>query len=743
MARGLISLEGIRLSGVPPLKECFVALRPGVTVLYGRNGSGKSRALAGLIAAFRGRARHGSSELYIRSLPPSKFGPAPTFVTPVDDIWTEIANHVHERAIELRAPADLAEYYDDLDLPDAQRLLALTLALHMGARESKELSALAEVAQQGRFVLTSTARGLSLDIGGLPDEDSPCLSDIHNDAIAFLKEPVENAHGSPPYEGPGYVYLNTTGQMRWSICDGMLSALRIAQGRDPGPFWCSDKFMTIIEDPQFWSPEIFIEEPVDLLGLTLDALGEIRTEVVRQQHPDWVDELEQLETVTPSSMSQTAIGPLPLEQLRRALSAKTDEIEAAEAAAFERRQWLKGALRVSPGELLVIEENGSVRISSGVSEAIAKLAALANELLALLLSDAPSLQLIVRPVTSWVTEPAIHWTAHDPTGATVALDELSTAQRRWSLVAVRLALASGSGRQHSVLILDEPELALHRRAERHLAEGLIEVARRFGITVILATHSPALLRHPETTLLRVRRDSTGWSSIATLPRDFRANVDDLGLNIADLLQFCQTLLLVEGEHDRIVFQTLFGEQFAANGVEIVAARGASKLATIADAQLLFNFTDARVVAMVDNEDADRMAEIWRTALVAARDGRDYMKALKEMRRARNTAESQFLQEFCTAALKSGVSERVEVTALARADIIEYLPCEMLVPGTYTWDDLRDRHNRSAAGMDFKSWLARDFDAGFELEDIERAANSVDSVDLELSRVAALCINGPS
>ena len=51
-------------------------------------------------------------------------------------------------------------------------------------------------------------------------------------------------------------------------------------------------------------------------------------------------------------------------------------------------------------------------------------------------------------------------------------------------------------------------------------------------------------------------------------------------------------------------RALFAEGLADSGIELFSVRGARSLRTAADAQLLFQFTDAHVVAVVDDEDAD-------------------------------------------------------------------------------------------------------------------------------------------
>ncbi|MCE7079879.1 ATP-binding cassette domain-containing protein [Streptomyces sp. ST2-7A] len=75
-------------------------------------------------------------------------------------------------------------------------------------------------------------------------------------------------------------------------------------------------------------------------------------------------------------------------------------------------------------------------------------------------------------------------------------DHLSSGQRRL------LALAASVVRPHRLLILDEPEAGLDRRARRRLADRL-RAARARGVALLVACHDDRLARAVADTVLRV------------------------------------------------------------------------------------------------------------------------------------------------------------------------------------------------------------------------------------------------
>jgi energy-coupling factor transporter ATP-binding protein EcfA2 len=144
----------------------------------------------------------------------------------------------------------------------------------------------------------------------------------------------------------------------------------------------------------------------------------------------------------------------------------------------------------------------------------------ASDALGRLMLDAPGLELDVGDPLDWrqfVFGDGPRWSARDRWSlARVRLDQLSRAERRWADVAIQMTVDTLGGvhvADPAIVLIDEPEQALHRRAERHLVDGLAWYAGQVNGRVIAATHSPSLLGHDATTSIHVRRDDRGLAVV--------------------------------------------------------------------------------------------------------------------------------------------------------------------------------------------------------------------------------------
>ncbi len=242
-----------------------------------------------------------------------------------------------------------------------------------------------------------------------------------------------------------------------------------------------------------------------------------------------------------------------------------------------------------------------------------ELTAIADRYYRLLLIGAPPLRCELAAPSEWFGSPPPRLVAEDRSGATVGLDDLSQAQVRWARLAIALALRAHPRRRsdhHLVLVLDEPDSALHATAERHLVAGLKELADELGAMVVVTTHSREFLNDPGVALWHVHRDVRGFVTAEHLDSPLRAQIDGLGIEPADLLQLHRVILVVEGAHDELVLQTLMGGELDRARVLVVPMRGGKNMATVVDSKLLLEFSDAPIVAMLDNLRAESVAAWW-------------------------------------------------------------------------------------------------------------------------------------
>ncbi len=402
--------------------------------------------------------------------------------------------------------------------------------------------------------------------------------------------------------------------------------------------------------------------------------------------------------------------------------------------------------RPTPSTGLLVESGAGVMINPAAEELALRVSTHASQLADLLLEDAPLLALSIHPVGQWPTKGAMSWTAIDPTGAHIPIEQLSAAQERWARFAIQVSTFGYTEGLPLIIIIDEPEAALHRRAERHLANGLSTISEQRLIGsqsathLMVATHSPAFLRGDSGRLVHVRRGGDGFTEVETWRSDYTDRLRDLGLDKADLLQLCRVAVLVEGEHERWVFDELFGELLASIGAELFAMRGASNLQNASDAQLLFRFTDVPLLVVLDNEDSDRVQDIWRRACGAADSGGDPLPVLAEFTTGEWRSEAQFLREFCSLAITLSARDRVRFYMLSEPDIPEYLPVQAFVPEARkvrTWSQYRVSYEKGTSSSkgkkpNFKQWMAQQHGAEYDESAFRSAIRQLDHIPDEFS-----------
>ena len=303
------------------------------------------------------------------------------------------------------------------------------------------------------------------------------------------------------------------------------------------------------------------------------------------------------------------------------------------------------------------------------------------------------------------------------------ISKLSSAQLRWALISIKIAIyveqikAAGN----LTVVIDEPETALHRNAENYLAQGLRQVSEEFGIQFIIATHSPAFLEIGSAKIFEVK-NIKGFSYTNEIPNIVRENLDELGLHPSDLLRSIRKVLLVEGEHEVVILNTLFKDELAESRVMVIPIRGARELKSVIESTFIFEFTDAEVCVLIDNTDSEQVNNIWNWALALADQGekeaaKKYI--IDSLPTTSNKIENKFLKELYIRSIDKGLSHRINVLGMSKEDIIEYLDPSYFIPGE-SWENLKFKWAESGKKTNFKTWLTLTYGLTFNVPTLEGA-----------------------
>ena len=240
----------------------------------------------------------------------------------------------------------------------------------------------------------------------------------------------------------------------------------------------------------------------------------------------------------------------------------------------------------------------------------------------------------------------------------------------------------------TVRVVDEPEAHLHARAQRGVAAAL-EDARRAGESVILATHSPQFLDLPGWQLVHLQRTPEGTTLSPLEPSDLdarRALAEQMGFTRGELLARLTFLLIVEGEHDRLMLETLYGDDIETYGIGVLRMHGTSHILATAELDFVAKYLDVHVAVLTDHTRSDRVKD----NTVKNERLSDEERALRELRRAAKRQRRE-----------------IQLFGLSRPDITAYLNPRAVAahnsnfPG---WSRVLREFRERATRPSFKKWL---------------------------------------
>ncbi|MFI7209420.1 ATP-dependent nuclease [Micromonospora aurantiaca (nom. illeg.)] len=162
----------------------------------------------------------------------------------------------------------------------------------------------------------------------------------------------------------------------------------------------------------------------------------------------------------------------------------------------------------------------------------------------------------------------------------------------------------------TVRVFDEPEAHLHPRAQRRTAQALDQL-RTASQNIVLVSHSPHFLELTSWRTVHVQRRA-GASVLSPLsPTDLRVGsgfASDLGLTRGELLTMVSLLLIVEGPHDQLVLESLYGTRLHQAGIVIARMHGTNNLMNVAQLDFIEQHLDIPVGVLIDYTRLDLVNE---------------------------------------------------------------------------------------------------------------------------------------
>lgn len=663
---GLLVSEGLRADGVlvegpAPLGTLWVPLSPGLTVLYGRNGVGKSRLLDAVVSALRGVAsRHGTVSLHL---------------TPVDQV-----NGFDHALLDAFRNVDVS--LDDLDFDSPPNLHP------------------------------------PLSDEAADDEGEEALDAAILGAVSRLRAFLRSA-------------AETVG-----LAEGMCHSPRlalVAAGSQEYPMWRA--FVSVVpshvsEFAQSFTPTTSSRTsprshaPFDL-NVELPSLDHLRTST------GWRDEpLPVLIANVPFEMPQefgdgrdSGVGVN--NAIACLVATATGDLEDGTVDVLR-----YDAITSGEGSLIGWADSDTVEpnpITALKMDALSKNATFA---LRSLTGGTEAVRVELLHPDEWMRGNVVRWLGTDAYGTEVEISALGAGAQRWARLAISLALTNVDASHATVVIVDEPERALHSAAQQQAAEAifrLIDSAELGTIPVvggIVATHSAAFLSLPGANLVHVSRGTD--NTVALDQIDPTIGVEgltaQLGITRTDALLTTRWFVFVEGEHDAAVLNALFSDELKKRHAVVRTMSGAANVAAYVNADHLIAYSDAKIRVVLDRVGA-ASADRWNEAVEAAKNS-DHLAARRHLERLANGPgkESKWLYQAGLAALHRGHLDRIELVGLERPDIINYLPVASIVSGATSWKHLADEYFRGqTSAPSFKHWLRSEKGARFDASTLAEIA----------------------
>lgn len=740
--------------GPPPIADVWWPFEPGVFALYGKNGAGKTRLLRALADLLGGRPIDGylvarvveSEEAGPRfeSAYPSSRRVAPEFTGAahhapwseqvVLDLWEDV-HSVLCQSVGFELATDMGndelDFYQRLDDQDDDDIVAEIEEIEAETTGTKPLHNEDEAAAVLRSVL---------------DAELVCLTPTGGAwfvAPVLYRPPEASILRSNVAELLDLGAAVRRGQRLGEAIEALMSDLHEGLVQD------------VAREEECHEDCVSLDDPSLVLPNAVAELSAFRRMLHRPEDLDddpstFLREVERLRRLdeVPYRLAQGDLGPAVFDEdgVLEPLLVRDDELDADDLTTITTVEVAEGVLAGS-GELIENSFTASVELVEAAAERQSDV----QEIYDLFLPDAPTLALSLSSPSEWFLGPALRWEALVESGP-IPLEGLSQAQLRWALVSMSLSAGRppsahndagtegpGASIEPIYVFLDEPDAALHATAERHAIEGLVEVASARGATIIVSTHSHEFLNHPGVRPLHVHREQ---GNVALRPLDdaHRVRVDELGLTPADLLMLQRMFLVVEGEHDRVVIDELIGEQLAKLRVLVLPIHGGALMATSVDSYLLAHLSDSPVMVALDNLDADWVAAYWGELCAAEGSPERFDEITRRYFAERRRSEEHFLKGYCRAAAQLGQTHRFGVYGFQEADIQEYLPVGMLVPGAESWQQLRADFAGQKKHTSFKPWIKAKFGIEFDEMSLRAAARALDAVPEDFQRLCDELVN---
>jgi len=325
----------------------------------------------------------------------------------------------------------------------------------------------------------------------------------------------------------------------------------------------------------------------------------------------------------------------------------------------------------------------------------------------------------------------------------VTFDQLSDGQQKLvNLAFAATSAVSDESGKAVILVGDEVDNGLHTRA----VSGVYQMLGAMPISTLCSTHSIEAVAQCAGRRLHLRRDdATGMHLQDFEIRNAQVAARQIGVPVSSLIAFIRLIVIVEGEHDRLVLDALLASQnqTLSTDVLVLPIRGANNLMTALEAELL-DYTDAMVLVVLDNVRQERVNAVYAAGLASSNGDEQGKKAILAARAKCESHEERIVGDIIVKRSMRGDLARIAISGLSKGDIIEYLdPKDFGL--TKSFDQLRAKHSSLDSSdpmgrTSFKDYVRATEGVNLGIDDVRLAASNLQTIHPDLSAVLSLILN---
>ena len=312
----------------------------------------------------------------------------------------------------------------------------------------------------------------------------------------------------------------------------------------------------------------------------------------------------------------------------------------------------------------------------------------------------------------------------------ISVSSTSNATQKIIGIALRIHAEIRATSEVVIAVGDEIDRGLHTLA----INGLYKMLSNSVRTCFVATHSSVALSAKLGERLHVHRGANGAVLVSPVSNsDFLStSASNFGVRVNELIGMIDLVVAVEGLHDKLVLEHFIrlDERLSGSNILIISMRGVNNATNLVDANFLLSFTDLRILVVADNTSKSDLHLTWRATSEQLQSGQSPSKLAKALRnRAEDLRKQLWHEQRCMVELLAAATESDLLHRLRMGGHI-YMDIEMALDPKYfgldkDWLELEaefDAYKASANSSvrNFKDFLRSVYNASIDLNSIKAA-----------------------